>query len=606
MIKPHSFHIPVMGIGYTIDTPLKVAHYGIDSVISLVDDILLEKFRKMYCGKHALPYDEITDKTEDFRAKRITSYLNLINTLAEKKFEELKTAASEKSNELKEYFSMLPDSSKIKEEFKNFTDKYLNLNDIRNWLKENLSLGSIDVNIMTKVDKDNYIKDVKLPVEFNDAHAALRGFAKSDLRSSLVLSAGMNPRLYGYIEHFEDFYPDNNGYIKKKIVLKVSDYRSALIQGKFLAKKGLWVSEYRIESGLNCGGHAFATDGFLMGPILAEFRDKRTELIKVTHDILINALSNKKRLVHKEELPLKITAQGGVGTAEEHLFLLEHYNVNSVGWGTPFLLVPEATSVDKSTMNQLLDAKEKDLYLSNISPLGIPFNTLRDNTKETERLALIDKGRPGSACPKEYAAINNKEFTDKNLCTASRQYQFLKLKELDKENLAGDEYKYRFEKVVEKSCICVGLGTSALLVNDLDTKVEGTGVSICPGPNLAYFSKIMTLKEITDHIYGRANVIQRTDRPHMFINELKIYIEYLKNKIEETRLSMSDKQEKYLLSFVNNLKDGINYYFNLFSELKDKFEDKKASILNDLETSRQVLHLLISEIEDLAKSKNVA
>ena len=72
----------------------------------------------------------------------------------------------------------------------------------------------------------------------------------------------MNPRLYSYIENFEDFFPTKNGIIKKKIILKVSDYRSALIQGKFLAKKGLWVSEYRIESGLNCGGHAFASDGF--------------------------------------------------------------------------------------------------------------------------------------------------------------------------------------------------------------------------------------------------------------------------------------------------------------------------------------------------------
>ena len=53
--RAHSFHIPVMGIGFTIDTPLKVAHYGIDSVVSLVDDILLEKLRKMYTNKFGLP-----------------------------------------------------------------------------------------------------------------------------------------------------------------------------------------------------------------------------------------------------------------------------------------------------------------------------------------------------------------------------------------------------------------------------------------------------------------------------------------------------------------------------------------------------------------------
>ena len=78
MLRAHSFHIPVMGIGFTIDTPLKVSQYGIDSVISIGDDFLLEKIRKMYCDKFSIPYEEINDKVEDFRAKRITSYLKLV------------------------------------------------------------------------------------------------------------------------------------------------------------------------------------------------------------------------------------------------------------------------------------------------------------------------------------------------------------------------------------------------------------------------------------------------------------------------------------------------------------------------------------------------
>jgi hypothetical protein len=72
MTNAHSFHIPVMGIGFTIDTPLKVSQFGINSVISLVDDILIEKLRKMYCDKFGRPYSEITEKIDDFRAKRIT------------------------------------------------------------------------------------------------------------------------------------------------------------------------------------------------------------------------------------------------------------------------------------------------------------------------------------------------------------------------------------------------------------------------------------------------------------------------------------------------------------------------------------------------------
>lgn len=598
MTHAHSFHIPVMGIGFTIDTPLKVSQFGMDSVISLVDDILLEKLRKMYCEKFEIKYTEITEKIEDFRAKRITSYLDLMHELAQKKFDEFKNTTAETANSIKDYFNMLPDTSSIKKEFKKLTVDYFNLEEIQNWVKEHMAMGSIDVNIMTKVDKDNYVKTEKLPSEYNDAHAALRGFANSSLSSSVILSAGMNPRLYSYLEKFEDFYPDEYGNIKKKIVLKVSDYRSALIQGKFLAKKGLWVSEYRIESGLNCGGHAFATDGYLMGPILNQFKENRNDLIQSVHEILVGALTQKNRPSPKKGLPLKITAQGGVGTAEEHQFILDHYNVDSVGWGTPFLLVPEATTVDDSTRNKLVEAKEDDLYLSNTSPLGIPFHSLKGNTKDDEKFNLINKGRPGSSCPKKFVALN-KDFTDKGICIASRQYQHLKLKELDGLELSPAQYQSKYEKIVEKSCTCVGLGTSALLAYGLDTKTEGEGVSICPGPSMAYFSKIVSLNEMTDHIYGRTNVISRTDRPNMFIKELYIYIDYLKDKIEEAKEVVTDRQKKYLSTFTNNLKDGIAYYHSVFNTLKGSFENTKSQIVFDLDRGLKTLHLVEEEIKAL-------
>lgn len=606
MSKKHTFHIPVMGTGFTADSPLKVAHYGIDSVISIVDDILLEKLRKMYCEKFEIPYQEITNKIDDFRAKRIKSYLNLIGEQAEKKFEDLKSATIEKSHEIKDYFNMLPDTSSIKQEFNSLTEKYFNLDEIRGWLKENLSMGSIDVNIMTKIDKVNYNSDGKLPGEYNDAHAALRGFATSDLKSSVILSAGMNPRLYSYIENFDDFYPDENGEIKKKIVLKVSDYRSALIQGKFFAKKGLWVSEYRIESGLNCGGHAFATDGFLMGPILAEFSNHRKELASSIYEMLVSALASKNKTVPFKELPIKITAQGGVGTNEEHQFLMDHYNIDSVGWGTPFLLVPEVTNVDDYTMDQLLNAKEEDLYLSGISPLGVPFNSIRGNTMGVKKLELAENGKPGSFCPKKLL-VSNTEFTERAICTASSRYQKLKINELESEELQADEYKLRYGKIVERECICVGLGTSAMVVNNIERGPHGDAISICPGPNLAYFSKILSLKEMIDHIYGRTNIISRTDRPNMFVKELGMYLDYLKNKIDETKVNMTKKQEKYLVTFAKNLNDGINYYHNLFDELKDKFEDTKTGILHDLNKSKSALHLLNLEIEKLTgATKNLS
>lgn len=595
MTYAHSFHIPVMGIGFTIDSPLKVSKFGIDSVISLVDDILLEKLRKMYAGKHNLPYTEITESMEDFRAKRISSYLNTIHDLAHEKFEEFKNSTTETAAGIKSYFNLLPDTSSLKKEFFQLTQNGLSMTDIKDWVKEHMPMGSIDVNIMTKVDKDNYVKKEKLGTEFNDAHAALRGFAKSKLRSSVILSAGMNPRLYSYLEKFDDFYPDADGNLKKKVVLKVSDYRSALIQGKFLAKKGIWVSEYRIESGLNCGGHAFATDGYLMGPILQQFKENRRELINIVHELLIHALEHQQRPVPKKPLPLKITAQGGVGTAEEHQFLLDEYDVDAIGWGSAFLLVPEATTVDQGTLNKLVKAKEEDLYLSNISPLGVPFHSLKGNTKDMEKLKRISDGKPGSPCPKKFVALN-KDFNEKGLCTASRQYQHQKLKELKALNLSKAEYDYHFKKITEKSCTCVGLGTSALLAHDLDTKIEGDGVSVCPGPNMAYFSKIASLKEMIDHIYGRTNIITRTDRPHMFIKELHIYLDYYKNQISTYRRSPTGKHKKQLVSFGKHLNEGISYYEKLFRSKNNVVPSTYNGVLKQLKTYKDKLIQLASVV----------
>ena len=283
-LNKHTFSIPVMGLGYTIDTPVRVAHFGISSVISLVDDILMEKMREFYSQKFDIPYQTISNKVEDFRAKRITAYLNLVDELVNRKYDELVENLHKKEGELEKYLDMLPDSKQIREKFNHLLENK-SLTDVKNWLRTTLRPGSIDVNIMTKLDKANYLNREQLPVEYNDAHAALRGFANSKLSSSLVLSAGMNPRLYSYLENFSDFYPDENGQLRKKITLKVSDFRSAMVQGRFLAKKGIWISEYRVESGLNCGGHAFATQGYLLGPILHEFKEKRQELIDSTFEV---------------------------------------------------------------------------------------------------------------------------------------------------------------------------------------------------------------------------------------------------------------------------------------------------------------------------------
>ncbi|MGH1517195.1 hypothetical protein [Chryseobacterium sp. JK1] len=566
--KPlHNFHIPVMGLAYTIDSPIRVAQYGISSVISIIDDEILEKMKNFYNKKFNLDYLGISTKTEDYRAKRITAYLDMVDDIVNEKFESFKQEISKNKEALKDFMAMLPNTSDLKDSLQNFMNQTDNWSsNIKNFIESNLKPGSIDVNIMTKVDKDNFQKNEQLPVMYNDAHASLRGFAMSKLSSSMVLSAGMNPRLYSYMEEFEDFFPNENGIIKKKIILKVSDFRSAMIQGNFLAKKGLWVSEYRIESGLNCGGHAFATEGMLLGPIMEEFKQKKNDLIQSAHALMITALQQKGKPVVSEPLEMKITVQGGVGTSEEHDFLLANYDVDSVGWGSPFLLVPEATSVDPETRNLLLQSKEEDLYLSNISPLGVPFNTVKGTSNERLKYEKEAKGRYGSSCPKKLLALS-KEFSQEGTCTASKKYQEIRLKELygEQSSLSPEQFNKKKAEITDKACLCVGLVNAAYMEQNLAIKGEKQGVVICPGPNIAFFDKEVSLSEMVQHIYGNANILSDNQRPNMFINELKMYIDYLKKEITSSSVQITSSQSKKWNTFKNNVLEGIEYYRNLFT-----------------------------------------
>ncbi|MBP6558058.1 MAG: hypothetical protein KA213_06805 [Flavobacterium sp.] len=586
----HTFHIPVMGLAYTIDSPIRVAQYGISSVISITDDELVEKMRAFYSKKFSLPYQEITQKCDDYRAERIKHYLNLVDTIVKDKFENFKNELAENKTALENYIAMLPNKSELKSSLQKFIDDGLAIKEnVKNYLAEHFAPGEIDVNIMTKVDKDNFDKNEPLPVEFNDAHASLRGFAESDLTSSVVLSAGMNPRLYSYFEKFPVFYPDANGQLQKKIILKVSDFRSAMIQGNFLAKKGLWVSEYRIESGLNCGGHAFATDGFLMGPILEEFKTKKDQLIQSAHELMVKALETKNLTVPTQPFDLKISAQGGIGTSEEHDFLMENYELDSVGWGSPFLLVPEATSVDEATRTLLAKAQEDDFYLSDISPLGVPFNSVKGMSNDLWKQKRIDDNKAGSSCPKKFLALS-KEYDPQGMCTASKKYQDIKLEELEaqKDQLSNLEIEKKQAKIFEKSCLCVGLANASYLENNLEVKGQQQGVVICPGPNLAYFDKVVSLSDMVKHIYGNANVLSDKYRPNMFVKELKMYVDYLKNELQDFKQEITSGKIKKWNLFKKNILEGIEYYENLFvstsffkesnSEINSKLQSYKKEI----------------------------
>jgi hypothetical protein len=584
----HLFYIPVMGTGFTIDTPLRVARFGISSVVSLVDDLLIERIHRYHAQQEGEPYVAIDSRQPDPRAARITAYLNFLNKVVRKQIETMKSAPFEAGSETSRYFELLPDGV-----LKRRYQEMLHAADpgekqrLQGMLRDAIQPGSINVNIMTKLDAVRYRRGAPLPPEFSDAIAALRGYAQSDLDSAIVFSAGMNQRLYAYASEFPDFLPDAEGRLKKRIILKVSDFRSASIQGRYLAKRGLWISEFRIESGLNCGGHAFPCGGQLMGPILEEFKQKRHELAESLWKTCAEFWQGKGIPVPAPALPIGVTVQGGIGTAAEHDMLLTHYGVDATGWATPFLLAPDVTAVDDDLLERLITCGPGDVYLSDSSPIGVPFWNLRTSPSEEARRKRLDEGNPGSPCPKGFLRFD-KSFTEAPLCLASQEYQQQQLSALREKG--AQVTPEEVDHVTGKSCICHELGGSALRKYGIDANVSP---AVCPGPNIVYFRRRTNLREMVDHIYGRLSLIDENARPHMFVNELEVNIDYLKRWIVPAANKGGPPAQKNFREFGQNLHAGIEYYQEKIAQFAPRHPDRFLEQLKSLEA--ELHHVMVQE-----------
>jgi len=556
----HTIHIPVMGTGFSIDTPIRVAPFGISSVMSIMDDMLVEKIRKHYCEKFNLAFAPITRWSEDARAKRITAYINTVQEVVQIKFKKIKSLPFFESNDKEKYFIMLPDESPLKIAYNRLLEMApgKKREEAEKSLTEQMVKGSIDANIMVKLDRVNRDrKGNELPTEYSDSKAALRGFANSIVESSIIFSAGINQSLYSYMSAFKDFYRDKTGKMKKKIIIKVSDFRSALIQGKFLAKKGLEVYEFRIESGLNCGGHAFASNGQLLPVLLKEIHEKRDQLA-ASFKPLIQKYYEKMGWEYPDasanHTPL-ITVQGGVGTPGEVKRLQKDFNIDKIGIATPFLLVPEVTCVESTTFNKLKEADESDLYLSEVSPLGVPFNNLRHSVSEEHTTNQVEIGDPGSPCPKGFL-VSNTEFSEVPICTASKEYQQQKLNELSATITDGTELALEQAKVVKKTCLCDHLGNGAL-INLGIKKEEKAPQAVCPGQNISWFNREYSLMEMMAHFYNKQKSLVSKERPHMFAKEIQMYVDYFDRLIKKSDLN--ERTTKTLNEFYENMKSGMEY-----------------------------------------------
>jgi hypothetical protein len=94
---------------------------------------------------------------------------------------------------------------------------------------------------------------------------------------------------------------------------------------------------------------------------------------------------------------------------------------------------------------------------------------------------------------------------------------------------------------------------------------------------------------MTNHIYGRTNIVTDESRPHVFINELFIYISYLKEQLSEVDLPIEKKKGKYFFDFYKQLLNGINYYREIIMTSNGFPEKDILNFQRNLETAEMEL-----------------
>jgi hypothetical protein len=218
--------------------------------------------------------------------------------------------------------------------------------------------------------------------------------------------------------------------------------------------------------------------------------------------------------------------------------------------------------------------------------LGVPFWNLRTSSSEEARRRRNEAGKPGSPCPKGYATFNT-EFTETPVCLASRTYITRKLEHLADEDLSEEQLAAARQSVLDKSCLCHDLAGGVALNYDFDAKATP---AICCGPNIVNFSKLASLEEMVGHIYGRLCLLANSERPNMFVQELRLYVEHLRKEIKRFSIGLSRRPQGYFATFQENLLAGVDYYRGLAKQFID---DQRGRFLEELESLQAEIELVM-------------
>ena len=113
------------------------------------------------------------------------------------------------------------------------------------------------------------------------------------------------------------------------------------------------------------------------------------------------------------------------------------------------------------------------------------------------------------------------------------------------------------QKIYTKQCICDQLGNGALI--EMSEVKVNQPVSVCPGPNIAYFDRLYSLQEMVNHIYGVGPSLVPESRPHMFAKDLLLYVDYFERLVRK-QVESGSLNLDYLREFKGNLETGMAYY----------------------------------------------
>jgi len=192
----------------------------------------------------------------------------------------------------------------------------------------------------------------------------------------------------------------------------------------------------------------------------------------------------------------------------------------------------------------------------------------------------------------------------KPICEASKTYQRQKLSQLEKAQLSREDYQKAYAHITAKACLCEDLAATALQKHNIASP-RPLFSAVCPGPNLAYFSNIASLKEMVDHIYGKDQLITDKNRPNVFVKEIMMYCDHLKDELSRMLPKPAEKQIDTILEFKKNLIDGIDYYKSLLPKMSEETTKYKEKLALELGKLKQDIETMVSSFEKQLLNSNL-